>query len=129
MEELCHSEKKQKYLDIWEIFSEYNHESDGDEDSEDVSDEDDDSVELSGPQRVILADLFKSSISNVRKICKLMRKSRKTNDCLQNYVKAEIGKGKKLMLDTRTRWNREQFNTTPLQFLTRPVNIDLAILV
>ena len=76
------------------------------DDSEDVSDEDD-AIESAGTQKVILASSFKNCIPKVRKICTLMHRSRKANDCLQAYVKAEIGKGKKLKLDTRTRWNRD----------------------
>ena len=95
---------------------------------EEVSDEDD-AIESVGTQKVILASSFKDIIPKVRKICTLMHRSRKANDCLQAYVKAEIGRGKKLKLDTKTRWNRDAIeidfhnDNCPefLKLLTRPI--------
>ena len=69
--------------------------------------ESDDSDEDESGPRVLLADSFKTCIPKVRKISRLMRKSRKMNDCFQRYVKAEVGREMKLKMDTTVRWNRE----------------------
>ena len=85
--------------DMIDLASEEENESDSDSDE-------DEATEASATHNITLANSFKDIIAKVRKICKLMRKSRKTNDCLRKYCTEdpEIGKGMKLKIDVKTRW-------------------------
>lgn len=53
----------------------------------------------------IVSENYKSSISQIRRICKFFRKSPVRNSILQNYVKQKKGKEISLILDCQTRWN------------------------
>lgn len=80
-----------------------------DDDSSSDEEEDDlGNIEIHyGKTQNEITDRFniKPIIEKVRKITKMFRKSPTKNDVLQKYVKEDLGKELKLILDCKTRWN------------------------
>lgn len=81
------------------------HEYDIVESSDDEDDDEPWQVTLPDDYNADFVDTVSDTISKVRAIVKLFRKSPLKNDCLQKNCEKELGKTLSLLLDTKTRWN------------------------
>ena len=89
--------------------------------SDDENDDEAWQVILPDDYNADFVDTVRDSISKVRAIVKVFRKSPLKNDCLQKNCEKELGKRLSLVLDTKTRWN------SLLQMLTRFLEIKAPI--